>query len=113
MADEEEAGDVVVSTDGMVIQWEDMTETVEGTPVAISGYEVIITKVEHDDPYGFSCPITMYTCPPIATARPCPPNSLSRARCTNSKSWPWRKRQPDPHGGHVLHGGVALWPDLK
>ena len=64
MADEAEAGDVVVSTDGMVIQWEDMTETVEGAPVAISGYEVIITKVEHDDPYGFSCPIYDVHLPP-------------------------------------------------
>lgn len=55
--DEENAGDVVVPTDGMVVQWEDVTETTDGGPLTISGYEIIITKVEHDDPHGFSRPI--------------------------------------------------------
>lgn len=55
--DEENAGDAVVSTTGLVIEWEDVTETVDGGPVVITGYEVIITKVEHDDPHGYSRPI--------------------------------------------------------
>ena len=57
IVDEENAGDVVVSTTGLVIEWEDVTETVDGGPVTITGYEVIITKVEHDDPHGYSRPI--------------------------------------------------------
>jgi hypothetical protein len=40
-----------------VIEWEDVTETVDGDPVAITGYEIIITKEEHDDQHSFSRPI--------------------------------------------------------
>jgi len=47
----------VVSTTDLVIEWEDVTGTVDGDPVTITGYEVIITKVDHDDPHGFSGPV--------------------------------------------------------
>lgn len=57
MTDEESAGDVVVPIDGLMIQWEDVTETVDGKLVAITGYEVIITRVENDDPHGYSRPV--------------------------------------------------------
>jgi hypothetical protein len=57
IVDEENAGDVIVSTTGLVIEWEDVTETVDGGPVTITGYEVIITKIEHDDPHGYSRPV--------------------------------------------------------
>jgi hypothetical protein len=39
-----------------VISWADVTETVDGGPVTITGYEIIITKVDHSDPHGFSRP---------------------------------------------------------
>jgi hypothetical protein len=55
--DEANVGDAVVSTTDLVIAWENVTATVDGGPVVISGYEVIVTKVEHDDPNGFSRPI--------------------------------------------------------
>ena len=55
--DEAYAGEAVVSTTDLVIAWEDVTATVEGGPVVISGYEVIVPQVEHDDPNGFSRPI--------------------------------------------------------
>ena len=55
--DEANAADALVSTTDLVIAWEDVTATVDGGPVSITGYEVIITKVEHDDPNGFSRPI--------------------------------------------------------
>jgi hypothetical protein len=55
--DEESVGDVVVSPTKLVIEWEDVTETVEGKPVTITGYEVIITREKYDDPHGFSRPI--------------------------------------------------------
>lgn len=54
-ADPEQPG-APVARAGLVISWEPVTETVEGTPVTISGYEVIITKEHHDDPHGFSRP---------------------------------------------------------
>jgi hypothetical protein len=46
-----------VSLDGLVIDWDQVTETVDGGPVSITGYEVIVTKEEHDDAHGFSRPI--------------------------------------------------------
>ena len=42
---------------GLVVSWEPVTETILGDPVIISGYEVIVTKVEHEDPDGLSRPI--------------------------------------------------------
>jgi len=49
-------GAVVPITD-LVVEWEDVTETIDGDPVTITGYEVIVTKVNHTDPHGFSRPI--------------------------------------------------------
>lgn len=45
-----------VPTSGLEIGWDPVTETVDGEPVTITGYEVIITKEEHNDPNGFSRP---------------------------------------------------------
>jgi len=55
--DEESAADAAASIANLVIQWEDVTETVDGAPVTITGYEIIITQVEHDDPHGYSRPV--------------------------------------------------------
>lgn len=57
LAEEENAGDVVVPMEGLVIEWKDVTATINGEALTITGYEVIVTKVEHDDPHGFSQPI--------------------------------------------------------
>ena len=54
---EETAGDSVVSTTDLVIEWDDVTETVDGRPVVITGYEIIITRLEDTDPHGYSRPI--------------------------------------------------------
>jgi hypothetical protein len=45
-----------VSRNDLAIAWDPVTETVNGGPVAITGYEVIITKEVDDDPHGFSRP---------------------------------------------------------
>jgi hypothetical protein len=60
-------GDVVSTTD-LLIEWEDVTETVDGNSVTITGYEVIITKVEHTDPHGFSQSIFDVHVPPDRNA---------------------------------------------
>jgi len=39
-----------------MVTWEDVTHTVDGRPVTITGYEVIITKAVEEDPNGFSTP---------------------------------------------------------
>jgi hypothetical protein len=41
----------------LTIRWQDVTETVDGGPVDITGYEVIVTKEGAEDPNGFSQPI--------------------------------------------------------
>lgn len=46
-----------VDPDDLTVRWEDVTETIDGEPVTITGYEVIITKEHHVDPHGFSQPI--------------------------------------------------------
>jgi hypothetical protein len=40
----------------LVVSWDQVTETVAGGPVDITGYEVIVTKEVADDPNGFSRP---------------------------------------------------------
>lgn len=55
--DEESGAEVVVATDGLVVSWEPVTETINGGAVEITGYEVIITKVDHDDLHGWSRPV--------------------------------------------------------
>lgn len=48
----------------LVIGWGDVTETVTGEPVDITGYEVIVTKEVEDDPHGFSRPTYDVHVPP-------------------------------------------------
>jgi hypothetical protein len=48
--------DAMVSVNNLVIEWNDVTQTVDGRAVSITGYEVIITKDVKDDPNGFSRP---------------------------------------------------------
>lgn len=62
--DEETAAEALISTSDLVIAWEDMTQTVDGGPLTISGYKLIITKVDHDDPHGFSRPVYDVHLPP-------------------------------------------------
>ncbi len=53
-----------VPTTGLAVEWEDVSETIDGDPVTITGYEVIITKVNHKDPHGFSRPTYDVHVPP-------------------------------------------------
>jgi hypothetical protein len=48
----------------VTVTWDDVTETVDGRPVRISGYEVIVTKENHVDRHGFSQPIYDVHLPP-------------------------------------------------
>lgn len=71
-AEEENAGDVVVNTTDLVVEWEDVTETVDGRPVVITGYEIIITRLENTDAHGFSRPIYDVHVPPDRNRLPVP-----------------------------------------
>jgi hypothetical protein len=57
LAEEETAADVVLPTSGVVVGWEPVTTTLDGAPLAVTGYEVIVTQVEHEDPNGQSRPV--------------------------------------------------------
>jgi hypothetical protein len=62
----------VVGTDDLIVKWDDVTQTTDGDPVTITGYEVIVTKVKHVDPHGFSQPIYDVHVPPDRNALPVP-----------------------------------------
>ena len=55
--DEETAAESMVSPVGLVVTWDPVTELFAGDSLTVSGYEVIITKVDHDDPHGLSRPV--------------------------------------------------------
>lgn len=60
----ENSDEAVVSIDDLVVEWEDVTETVAGDPVVITAYEVIVTLEGYEDPHGFSQPIFDVHVPP-------------------------------------------------
>jgi hypothetical protein len=53
-----------VPLEDLTVMWQDVTETVAGGPVDITGYEVIVTKEVDDDPNGFSRPTYDVHVPP-------------------------------------------------
>jgi hypothetical protein len=53
-----------VPLDGLAIDWDQVTRNVDGGPVSITGYEVIVTKEVADDPNGFSRPTYDVHVPP-------------------------------------------------
>jgi hypothetical protein len=65
-----------VSLDDLVISWDEVTETVTGGPVDITGYEVIVTKEVEDDPHGFSRPTSDWHVPPTVYRLPVPAEFL-------------------------------------
>jgi hypothetical protein len=73
LADEDAAEEALVSTTDLVVSWEPVTETVDGGAVDITGYEVIITNADHDDPNGFSQPMYDVHVSPDVTTLPVPP----------------------------------------
>jgi hypothetical protein len=57
LAEDPEKPGPPVSRNDLVVDWEPVTRTVAGDPASITGYEVIVTKEDHEDPHGFSRPI--------------------------------------------------------
>jgi len=58
------ADGATVDPSNLTVSWNDVTQTVEGKPVNMSGYEVIVTKEQDDDPHGFSRPTYDVHVPP-------------------------------------------------
>jgi hypothetical protein len=76
LAEDPEQPGQPVASDGLVVEWDPVTETVDGEPVDISGYEVIVTKENHDDPHGFSRPVFDVHVPPGVNALSVPGDFL-------------------------------------
>jgi hypothetical protein len=53
---EEEEPPTIPST-GLVVEWEQVTETIDGDPVTITGYQVIVTDEEAEDTDGWARPV--------------------------------------------------------
>jgi hypothetical protein len=55
--DPDEEAPPTVPREGLVVEWEPVTETIDGTAVTITGYEVIVTDEDADDPDGWARPV--------------------------------------------------------
>ena len=56
IADEPEQPGTPIPRQDLTVSWDPVRSTVDGEPVKITGYEVIVTKEVPDDPHGFSRP---------------------------------------------------------
>jgi hypothetical protein len=75
-ADEESAREATVQTTGLLVTWQEVTQTVDGGPVTITSYEVIITRVGDEDPHGYSTPEFDVHLPPDRTSLSVPAEFL-------------------------------------
>ena len=64
---EEKADQNRVSPSGLTVRWRPVTQTLDGRPVDITGYEVIVTRVNFNDPNGLSRPEYDVHVPPEVT----------------------------------------------
>jgi hypothetical protein len=71
--DAESAGETVLGPDGIVVEWEPVTETIDGDPVTVTAYEVIVTDDAFEDPHGFAQPIYDVHVGPSVTSLSVPP----------------------------------------
>jgi hypothetical protein len=68
-------GDEVDASD-LTVTWEHVTTTLDGEPLARTGYQVIVTKEVPDDPHGFSRPTFDVHVPPSVTSLSIPSQFL-------------------------------------
>ena len=71
--DAESAGEVILSPEGFEVRWEPVTETIDGEPLTVTAYEVIVTDDEFEDPHGFAQPIYDVHVRPDVTSLAVPP----------------------------------------
>jgi hypothetical protein len=74
--DAETADEATVPTTGLVVRWEPVTETIDGEPVVVTAYEVIVTKDDHEDPNARTRPIYDVIVGPEATSLSVPADFL-------------------------------------
>lgn len=71
----------VVDPASVVVTWEEVTDTIDGDPVTITGYEVIVTNEDKDgdDPHGMSHPVMSAHVIPSVTSLTVPPEFFEPA----------------------------------
>lgn len=72
----EEQDPPAVDPAGLVVSWEPVTETINGDPVTITGYQVIVTDEEAEDPNGWARPVYDVHVDPDVTALSIPDEFL-------------------------------------
>jgi hypothetical protein len=53
---------------GLVVRWEPVSQSLDGRPIQVTGYECIVTNEEVEDPHGMSQPILSVHLPPSRTS---------------------------------------------
>jgi hypothetical protein len=56
-----------VPIDGLTVSWNEVSETVDGGSVNVTGYQVVVTDEEAEDPHGFARPVYDVHVPPTVT----------------------------------------------
>jgi hypothetical protein len=67
LADEDHASTVVLPATGLTVRWQPVTRTLDDAELSVTGYEVIVTQAEHEDPHGQSRPEYDVHLPPDRT----------------------------------------------
>ncbi len=76
VGDIEEESPPVVDAGGLVIRWKPVDETITGGPVTITGYQIIVTDEEAEDPNGWARPVYDVHVDPGVTALSIPDEFL-------------------------------------
>ena len=70
------ADEAVIPPRGLVVTWEPVTTGIDGEPIEVTGYQVILTNEEAEDPHGWARPIYDVHVPPGVTGLAVPDEFL-------------------------------------
>ncbi|MDH3250446.1 MAG: fibronectin type III domain-containing protein [Acidimicrobiia bacterium] len=77
LSDDEERIESVVAAGPLSVEWQPVTTGLSGEDVEITGFEVIITSTDHEDPDGWSAPVFDIHVPPTSTSVTVPDGFLT------------------------------------
>jgi hypothetical protein len=70
------ADESLIPPKGLVVSWEPVLETIDGEAAEVTGYQVIVTNEEDEDPHGWAQPIYDVHVPPTLTSLAVPDEFL-------------------------------------
>ncbi len=77
LSDDEEQIDSLVNAGSPSVEWQSVTSDLSGAAIEITGYEVIITSIDDEDPDGWSVPVFDIHVPSTTTSVVVPDGFLS------------------------------------